>query len=627
MEIRPVCIQLFIYLLLGLFFLASCVSSSRYQSLQSNNEQLQIQLDSLRILNRELAYERQILEETEERLRKTENALIQFYVKYEEQIPEEGIYAKEILPGTDELYQEISKLKSENKILRIKLDSTITESNKLAEAADLAVKNAKDKKDNSSKDLKAETERLKSSLDDLQEQLAQKDKKIGAQESQINSLNADMLSLKEKYSREQKAKSDIKAEQESSFHVQLQSKENELEQLRGQNDLLVQKLEYINRLHSDKKDEYDQLLSAQKKTSSDLELERKSIASLNSVIDLKNSELQDLQLRIKNLELELVNLKNESNERSIELNKLQVKRQPAKDELNELQTENKELKKDLSALSARLESKDHQLDDLTLKLSKYKDTDKGKNEIVEVRDSLKQIRSLSEKNNTVIKELNNNLTISQSELTIQKMLNDSLKEVVFSHQGREQFLQNQIRDYADEIEILKNEKQWHSKPETKDNRMITSKVSEPDDHSKSEQKAVISAQLLKILESCKRQYANKSIEHVQVNDKVHLYFPQSILFEVNSFALSQNGSNLISELSKIIRPYKKLKINLTAFGEIDPSGNKTMDNLIRNASTVYKLMGALGQNPASMKIGAKLKSEIFDQIKTREGLEITMYEE
>lgn len=627
MEKRPVYNNLLFYILLGFFFLASCVSSSRYQSLQSNNEQLQIQLDSLRILNKELVYERQILEETEERLRKTENALIQFYVKYEEQIPEEGIYAKDILPGTDELYQEISKLKSENKILRIQLDSTIVESNKIAGAADLAVKNTKNKRDDNSKELKTEIEQLKSSLADLKEQLAQKNRKNEELESQFTKLKAEIISLKEIHAKELEASSGMKTEKESGFLAQLQSKENELEQLRDQNDLLVQKLEYINRLHSDKKNEYDQLLSTQQKMSADLEQEKKSLATLNSVIDLKNSELQDQQGRIKNLEVELVNLRNETNQKGNELKQQKVEKQAESDELKGLRLENKELKKELNTLNARIESSNKQLDELSLKLSKHKDSDRGSDEFIQVRDSLEQIRSMNKQNSLIINELNNKLSTIQSELETQKARNDSLKDIVQSQQGREQFFQKQIRDYVSEIEILKQGNPAQLKTEEMDDKTIAYNERELVDKTKGIQKAKVSAQLLKLSETCNNAYKNKGIEQVHDNGKVYLYFPQNILFELNSFALSQNGSNMISELSKIVRPFKKLKLNLTGFGEIDPTGNKTMDNLIRNAGTVYKLMGALGQNPASMKIGAKLKSELSDQIKTREGIEITMYEE
>lgn len=627
MEKRPVYMKPIILVLFGFSVLASCVSSSRYQSLQSNNEQLQIQLDSLRIINKDLAYERQILEETEERLRKTENALIQFYVKYEEQIPEGGIYAKEILPGTDELYQEISKLKSENKILRIQLDSTIVEANKIAGAADLAVKNAKNKRDDNSKELKTEIEQLKSSLADLKEQLAQKNRKNEELESRFTKLKAEITSLNEIHAKELEASSGMKTEKESGFLAQLQSKENELEQLRGQNDLLIQKLEYINRLHSDKKDEYDQLLATQKKMSADLEQEKKSLATLNSVIDLKNSELQDQQGRIKNLEMELVNLRNETNEKGNELKKLKTDKQPESDELKGLRSENKELKKELNTLNARMESNNKQLDELSLKLSKHKDSDRGSDELIQVRDSLVQIRTVNKQNSLFINELNNKLSTIQSELEIQKTRNDSLKDIVLSQQGREQFFQKQIRDHVDEIEILKQGKPVQLKPEEMDDKTIANNERELVDKTNSIQKTKVSAQLLKLSETCNNAYKNKGIEQVLDNGKMYLYFPQNILFELNSFALSQNGSNIISELSKIVRPFKKLKLNLTGFGEIDPTGNKTMDNLIRNAGTVYKLMGALGQNPASMKIGAKLKSELPGSIKTREGLEITMYEE
>lgn len=515
---------------LVLVALASCGQGSQVRKLQSEQAFMQTRYDSLLAAHMDLATSQSDYLSIKHQLDKAEDALIQFYIKYENN--PQAVHPNGLRNYMDSLHQANLTLLEENMRLQ-------------------------------------------------------------------KSLNASKNMDPKPLIKDQKE--DIVVDQTGVLRDSLNQQINEIEQLRMQNALLLQKLEYLNRLLSESKenqktdrsesDEKKELTVAQKEIN-DL---KQSIGSLNQKILQKNQMVDELNVKLS------------SNEHQ---------RLVGEQKVAELKQQNERLQNEINLNSQKSnQNSEWQLQTEELKgkvLSKEKEILQLKDRILQQQSEIQKLEASSDKRNQVV--LSDSLVKWKSQLAQLQKLHagqaaqlDSLKESAEFFKGKQQFFKLQYEQTV--AENLQLKEKLKSKP-------VPQPVNDPAPNLEKLQS--LESRVSKILKPLEPQGCKFGINQ----HKLLVYIPHPLLFNVQSFAMTQEGTALLSEIQSAFQLHPTLWAQITGFSVRGKADSHSVDQMIRNAGTVFKLFSALGVSPARMKIAARYLSTSEQEHLPLQGIEL-----
>lgn len=626
LRFMPAFLYVFFILMVSL---SACVSSSKYQSLNTETAQLRMRLDSLKKDQTALLAKSDALDHTREQLRKTENALIQFYMKYEGRIPEQTADSLKTSEIHNTSGDPCEKLQLEFDALQMKWnrfeDSLKTKQNQDRTAtakkemlAGLEQQNIKLQAENKSlqkklRDSEAQNEELEKSI-----QKVQNEHRLSL-ESQSNLL----LNQKIRMQQIDSLLGVIRLSNTTlsdSFRRSSEENIREISNWKDQHTQLLQKIEHLNTLLSQSQEEAQQLrleANAQKKETADtkqfeeeLQIRDRNIMALNDVIEMKNAEIADLKKQASEDGTKQLNLVSQIEQSQKEQERMQTEIQALLIEKSELQERLKNKEQDVSnskkeaGLREELKSKEQQLSEM-----------KSKYEKLEI--------SFQQANAAVI---------SKSVFT------DSLQESQTALNNKLKFIQLQMKENESELERLRTElaekKEQHAdlanrmESLRRTHEQLQQKLKLSNSHVSPNQNATsntLSDALLSKLEKIKS--SAKGMEYFVEKDhsKSFFYINQKSLFQEESLVMKQEGTNTISDLAAACKLDKNVKIHISAFLKPGTTNKITTDQLIRHAGTVYKLMNALGIQADQMTLGAKQIPTKGDRIDFIQGIELMIY--
>nr|CAH7720562.1 unnamed protein product [Callosobruchus chinensis] len=364
-------------------------------------------------------------------------------------------------------------------ILPIRKQGDITSEPEISTIAPFSLANCKNSTEVSSKKVHFEdtgTEN-KSDIDNLKEQLEEKDKVIKEYEDRLKKL----VNLEQKIENLQKALEETEKalanatqtfekeqkellDRERNLGVEIAAKKLKIEELQKKVDLLE--------LDSNRKDEMCLKLAKEKKELDNAlnSLKKENYNSVDTIINEKNKEIENLKFEFVNIEN---NLQKELENKDMELIALQSQLQDLEFRIEKMREANKSLEEtlkvsnsDKAKLSKELENNTKQIENLTSennfvreKLSRkrrsYKDLedvlDRKKRQISDLEEEVKKLQKVLSEREDKIRDLSESVKSYSDELA-------SLKELVgLSNVGRDQF-QSEIMDKDVKLDELKKER-------------------------------------------------------------------------------------------------------------------------------------------------------------------------
>ncbi|MBK8956231.1 MAG: hypothetical protein IPM34_11855 [Saprospiraceae bacterium] len=598
-----------------LLLLTSCSSGKEIQYWQTENSALKVRLDSLKAHCNVLESELLKFEETKLQLKKTETALVKFYQKYEG--TETG------LPINDPLHNEgggtinYKDLVLQNDSLKTRILELNANLDSLSKNIGIAGK--KSSKSNSLKEIeKIRQQKIVAEKENLL--LKNKNSELETKTSVLEELKVN-LELKNKALQNAMDSALQQWTKFSNETIQNQNSSNpgiseqkyaesliENEQLQTQNNLLIQKLEYLNRLLADKNANQEQMASTSalenkiKEYENELHDRAQVIKSLNGFIDAKNSEIQSLLERSQSNQNVLDSL-NEQNQVLLKQNATHEKNNQSikaqEQEIENLQQEISTLKQEklnqnnkLSKLQRDLDLSDTQFrriqNELALKNNEISDLKKKSttasrpadrnDEDTRLKDSLEYSRA------KVLK-----LEQIQSRLEIQL---DSLQEFRKGLTQRITFLQKQLETSEQENLQFKN-------------KLSGINTAAADVEKINPSTPAVVSRLETPIKEMLSPLNTKKCTSLLKNRTLYIYLSQRILFNQDSYVMNPEGSELINNLAGILKNGKGTTLEISGYSSKNSEDRLSVDAMIRNASTVFKLLSALGWPANKMRLGAK----------------------
>ncbi len=622
----------FVFFIL-LMILNACVSSSKYQHLNAETEHLRIHLDSLKKEYAAVVLKSEALDQTREQLRKTEQTLIQFYMKYEGRLPEHRDDSLLVNDRDNAIETRYQKLKSEFLALEKKWnlyqDSIEHIQNLKQEPPARIRKEEFTRLQQQYKSLLAEKKSLQVQFNEIQvrnEELKDSIEKLRGEhrlavEGQATLLNKQKMWMWQMDSLQMLLQKNKVTSRDSLQHLS-EEQARELEQWKSQHTQLLEKTEYLNTLLSKSKEELQQLREERKtqqvdpaqlnKLEEELQTRDRNLMALNEAIEAKNEEITSLKNQLQEANAKQLNLESQIDIKQKEQEKLQIAFQDlniAKASLErtiKVRDQSLEHQEQESQLRTELHSKEDQLAALNAKYSK-------------LEESFQQSEKMRVTKNGAI---------------------DSLQESYLAQSNKLAFMQTQLK--AIETELIRVKKDLAEKKDQnidliKRNvalRQLQDQLQEKLDgeHQKkpssggSKSNALTEAFVRK-LENIKAGTKGAACIPEMDHSKVYFYLNQNALFETESLVMKQEGTNVISLLAAAYKMDPHLKIHISAFLRPNTGSKANTDQLIRHASTVYKLLNALGIQASQMTLGVKQYPMHREQVDFIQGIEFMLYEE
>ena len=123
------------------------------------------------------------------------------------------------------------------------------------------------------------------------------------------------------------------------------------------------------------------------------------------------------------------------------------------------------------------------------------------------------------------------------------------------------------------------------------------------------------------------EYPKAGVFYKLENGKIHVLIPQSYLFEGETVALKEQGSQIINSIGATLKNHPTLTIHLTGFGSYESNATKTMDGSYRRANTVLRLLTTNGISPEKITVGARPYSNFDNSKNLPSGVEIMILAE
>lgn len=612
----------------GLNFWA-CVSSSRYHSVSSERDQLSIQLKESQVTKDSLESLALELETTKLQLQKTENVLIEFYLKYNE--------------GSE----KTDSIRTTNQLVNEQQESTIQESHLL--------------------EMKHLNDQLIQARTDYEQLNAKHDKLLQSKETKkstakkLDSLNKEIVILKNALAKE-KANQVIQDKKLAasnsimdSMTSQIQFGEIRIKQLQYELNEVKQEVVALNSTKGiDQKLQESELKTEINQLKASLDELNRLNAQMLETVQLKDKEIQ------KSLE-KIAALKDENDQTRQELAKLKIKEKSSikEDEFKAVQEELRQHVNTINALNEIIEEKNHQIQkhqaqgiELERKLKDAEaqiQTSNRRSMKLEQSDSIKNVqemnlKSLSGKNQDLLikiqqsehekEQLQNQLKQLNLELKSLNRLKDSIQmqqtelvrlkkmhseEVSISNsrlknkQASLDSLNLKIKSLQESNKQLQQDAsqpttaniQKEAKPpvETKKQKQeIQSKdvIVEPNQKSNTEgTKKRLGEAIITQLRALIKSYPSIEFETSLSKDQGLILIPWQDLFDPGSFAIKESGANLIADLSSTIKQNKKIRIFFVK-DNLNQTNRASSDKRI---NTLKKLMQVYGVSSQQLSEG------------------------
>lgn len=662
----------------------ACVSSSRYQSLASESEQLQLrnaelkmQNDSLRVLAKELSG-------TKLQLEKTEGVLIEFYKKYQDAKPGEPVRTYDNNePKADSFQQQIIFLVKENSRLQDALDKNevellslknqlaesnrnqlrISEKNKSIEKLEQQLAESRANEKRASKEIKdqdTEIKRLKSEnkssfaqqknmllLQNQNEHLIDslhsviqlhkiKNKDLAVQISELDlqleekdrqhreKENEDKIELQNEITRHNMIAAELKSTiQAFSDSLLFEQREN----MAHRDSFLHYKLQYqqLESKFSDKSKKKDELAKQKEtieKLLSDLSAREKSLASLNEIISTKNLEIRELKEKIsaqqaefnalsdkmiqqeESMRLEYTSeinrLRGHNNAMKVQWENLQSERDSLFTTSNSNRSELENYRQENASQKKLLETQTHEINTLrqtiTSKLSTGEQTEKN------LQDSLSQLNSEIVRMQHVNQSLESVISRNQAILTNSNEKSDSLQKKYLQLERQNENLKKQSVEFEDitrQLQFTQAENK-NLKIQLDSSRNAINR--KPDNQKSSKQK--LSSSILQKLTAYIKASDNPGLTLNAEKDEITVRIFQSLLFEGETFALTQKGSEIITGLSNTLKAGENLVLILQGYGKSETASLKAPEMNLKRVNTIYKLMSISGLAAAQFELNS-----------------------
>lgn len=610
-----------IFLICSVLNFYACVSSSRFHSVTAERDQLSFQLqenkfnkDSLEILAKEL-------ESTKLQLQKTENVLIEFYLKHNSG-PEKKDSSSSSNPLENEQTQstiqesQVIEMKQLNdQLVKSKLDyeQLNAKYEKLVQAKEPKKSTAK-KLDSLNKEivfLKNSLAKEKANLvlqgkemmatneliDSLKSQVQFGELRIKQLQIELREIKSESESLKAATNFDQKIRENelqteinqVKANQEELNRLNaqmleaIQKKDQELDKLKDSNAALNLELERIQKTlaSSNLKEKESQKETEIKALQEELKQNEKTTAALNEIIDEKNLQIQKQQqlLLEKDAKLNATTEElNKSSTHSLRFVQSDSIRMQQERKLTILESQNQDLRDGLK-------SNEHQREQLEQKVNQLKSE-------LESALGLKDSLQLKQKELLQLKKSHvEELKIAISRLESKQASLDSLNAKFKALQNSN--TQVEIRTVDPNV-TAKNEKESNLPIEVKNSKQQTQF---PDKEPQAIPKINPSSNNKRIGESVKKQLRNLvesnpiiGFETSSTSERDLILIPWNALFDKESFAIKESGASLMEAFSNILKQNRKLKISFVK-GGLNQSGANTND---KRMNTLKKLMQVYG---------------------------------
>lgn len=610
-----------IFLICSVLNFYACVSSSRFHSVTAERDQLSFQLqenkfnkDSLEILAKEL-------ESTKLQLQKTENVLIEFYLKHNSG-PEKKDSSSSSNPLENEQTQstiqesQVIEMKQLNdQLVKSKLDyeQLNAKYEKLVQAKEPKKSTAK-KLDSLNKEivfLKNSLAKEKANLvlqgkemmatneliDSLKSQVQFGELRIKQLQIELREIKSESESLKATTNFDQKIRENelqteinqVKANQEELNRLNaqmleaIQKKDQELDKLKDSNAALNLELERIQKTlaSSNLKEKESQKETEIKALQEELKQNEKTTAALNEIIDEKNLQIQKQQqlLLEKDAKLNATTEElNKSSTHSLRFVQSDSIRMQQERKLTILESQNQDLRDGLK-------SNEHQREQLEQKVNQLKSE-------LESALGLKDSLQLKQKELLQLKKSHvEELKIAISRLESKQASLDSLSAKIKAIQNSN--TQVEIRTVDPNV-TAKNEKESNLPIEVKNSKQQTQF---PDKEPQAIPKINPSSNNKRIGESVKKQLRNLvesnpiiGFETSSTPERDLILIPWNALFDKESFAIKESGASLMEAFSNILKQNRKLKISFVK-GGLNQSGANTND---KRMNTLKKLMQVYG---------------------------------
>lgn len=480
----------------------ACANGDQIKRLQADQNKLLIKQDSLIHQNMQLELMRLECIRTKQQLDKTENTLIQFYLKYENS---SGGESPKMLKDYLDSIQEVNKRLSDSNYRMIQSQS--------------------------------------------QQKILSNDSKN------------DLPNLTEW------------AKQKEGLQKEMNDKVVELEQVKTQNGMLLQKIEYLNRLLSESQ---SKISGSDPTKSKEIQLQS-TVVELNQKVDELNLRLEDIKTKLASREDSLHYFYKWQMQNVQTIKKLEEKNGIVDQTLHasEAQRVQMALQQDtLHELRRELYIKNQQIENLDRSIQQMGFEKSSKNYGL---DSIKQLVIL---NNTLNKSID-----------VWKHENDSLKAVVGINLGKQQFLKQQLERTEQEVKLLKSQQ----------NKIDQSTKPRKDNVNDSPR---LRAEILKNLSKYPMNQWRLSTE----GQPIQLMISQQLLFHPQSFAMTEEGTAWLSRFQAILNKENAVNLVISGFSNKLTAESLSVDQMVRNAGTVFKLFSALGTSPVHMKIAARYLS-------------------
>ena len=454
--------------------------------------------------------------------------------------------------------------------------------------------------------------KLQSEIESIKNNPSDKKGKVKELQSQVKQLQESLTSKEKTYSQ-------LQQELNQANNSKTQT-EQELTQLKATLANKNQELEKAKQINQSTKDINTSIANYQSR----LEQNEIKINNLQSIVDSKEKIISTLELNATTNSDAKVKLENtqkqlaENNALIAELKKSNELKTKEIDQINNLlsqsQIENKKListnatknQTDQSNEIAQNELKSQKAD-LEGKLSNFQYTVNQQNKKI---DSLEfvasNLQSKLELESIALSNANSKLSINEYELS--KLRSD----VNAKSKNNEE--SNKIAEQANEITRLNN----------RINELLKSNAIAST--SKSNTKSLPSPVVNKI-SGLSNEYPKAGVFYKLENGKIHVLIPQSYLFEGETVALKEQGSQIINSIGATLKNHPTLTIHLTGFGSYESNATKTMDGSYRRANTVLRLLTTNGISPEKITVGARPYSNFDNSKNLPSGVEIMILAE
>lgn len=675
----------------GALFLALCLSAcaagGARGKLQSANEQLTLRNDSLAAENLRYKSHEASWEQTREQLRKTEEALIQFYKRYEGKTPpsldgngasprtddcsalrEENLFLKE---SVEQMQRETAAHKLFGEDLNVSLDSlkdvldqrtdALEEERMRRKEAEQQLADAQSVKQTSSNRQEQVQVRRIDSLQHLLQQRSEALEREGKKRKEAEQKLADASERKLKSQRREEhvqahlvdslqgllqqrtetlveeknnraiaeqnlataqRERDDALQKADEFRVQSERMQKEAQGLEEVGPLrtevanLRQKSDQLNRLlmaktsEADelkiKLDEHNQRLETAERDVNSLE---RTVVALNELIDSKNGEIQTAKEESTGLREQLARTREENARIASEAagaKQMAGTGQKFESERKELQRKIDQAEKERRAQEDAIEACRDRSSELEAELSRREE------QLARLKEEEKKSanRPPTNERQTVSMDSLENLKAAfstlQRNLDASRVREDSLGEQIRLYQSRARFLESQLREAETANIKLQSDR--------RDASAGTEASHIPEEVLRRYEQRV-TAVLMTL--------GPKSAALSKGSHGPEMRLSQSLLFQANSYAMTARGSEVLSTLAPVLKEQPGLHFLVSGFSAAEGAEAQSVDAMVRYASTVFKLLSALGIPPDRMRIGARrLAKAEFPS-----GIEIRLHEE